>query len=576
MGKKINVEGLGEFEIKGDTPTPEESRAIKATQDAQRAKKDTMPELAPGPAPSRPLMPNPFSREFWSGEKQPPTRLEDAATRVVSSLGFGLPERAAALIQTAQGKGTYGENVDRNVRETEAAGERLGPTGRIVSDVVGGALTGTALSRTPATIVGRLGPRAPLTYKALAGGAEGALYGAAEGAGHTYTGNLDDYVTNALKGGLVGSVTGAAIPLAIGGVQKLITPHPALDPTRAAMVRTLEQEGVNTISAGQRVGDPNLRMTEDAVAKLPFGRSPTVNPVTGEHQMEEATQAAMRHAGITGPRRLSSQVLDDGFNRVGGEIGRIQGQYPVRVDQTALNHAVGIMQDAQALLTQPGEIATATRFVDRLTNAQHLDPDVAGALRTQLNKAIDGAASSPNYQDILINIRNTLDEALERTITAAGNHADVTALNTARQQYANLNVLANARANSGASGARGVLTPTALYNAEKSSLGRVSVMRGRGDMTPLAEATAGVLEGLPESGTAWREGVANPAKAAVGAVLQPAINSRLMQGYLANQRMPNRFAGSDVVAPVAGAAGVVPGLLDDFWQRQGLPAPGGR
>jgi hypothetical protein len=64
-----------------------------------------------------------------------------------------------------------------------------------------------------------------------------------------------------------GALTGGRAPNAAA---RVVTPVPA-NPQRAAQVATLEQEGVNALTAGQRTGNPRLRQIEDATALFPGG-----------------------------------------------------------------------------------------------------------------------------------------------------------------------------------------------------------------------------------------------------------------------------------------------------------------
>ena len=189
---------------------------------------------------------------------------------------------------------------------------------------------------------------------------------------------------------------------------------------------------------------------------------------------------------------------------------------------------------------------------------------MAQATRTQLNRAIRGQ-NGPNgdkdYQGLLLDLKNSLDDALTRTIQATGNSAHVAQLQQLRQQYANLHTLSDSLFSSGARGQLGQLTPGALQGGMARGLGKGAYMRGKGDLTPLASASKAILPQVPDSGTATREGILNPLKWALSLPGQLAVNSRPAQAYWGNQLLP-QGVGTTAAPPVIG------GILAEQEQRR--------
>jgi hypothetical protein len=489
-------------------------------------------------------------------------RTEDVLTRAASSLSFGTAEKAKAAIRSTLGEGAYDELLAKYREETKQAGDRLGPVGAFLADVGGGVLSGSAIAKVglpllgKLTIMGRLPATASLPMKMLAGGAEGSLYGAASGAGHTDTGQIKDYLHNAEIGGLLGGVTGAALPVATAGVQRVITPFPTTDPVRARAMQTLADAGVD-VSAGTKTGSPKLRMAEDILAKQPLG-----GPNLTDEQMAQVTRSVMEKAGITGPRVATPDVVKDGFNTVGGKINSLQKPYAVPVDDTLLNTAAKVESDVLPRVGRDNKGAVQY-YIDKITNAEKLTPDMAQSIRSDLLKDIRGAEGA--HQEALIELKNGLDDALARTMQKAGDDAGVVALNEARNQYAHLHILSDALNRSGAAGMRGELTPSALAAALKSSVGKVGFTKGEGDLNDLARASAGYLQPSKDSGTSTREGYWNPARYALGAGGRLAINNPVMQKLWGNQAAATPVPPSLLQAPVAGAAnaaGANPGPAD--------------
>lgn len=490
---------------------------------------------------------------------------EDVMTRVANSVTFGLAAKAKAGIASALGEGAYDDKLKKYRAENEEAGRRLGWAGELAADMAGGAAAASALGRAGITLAGRLPASAGVLQKVGAGALEGAAYGAAYGAGNTDTGNVGDYVTNAAIGAAVGAPVGAAVPAVTSAVGRVATPfrsEPSAE--RARLVNVLQNEGV-PVTAGQRTGNVRLQYAEDATAKLPFGTSLVRNPAEG--QMEAVTKAAAKRAGISATE-ITDEVLDSGFKNVGGTIGRIQAKYPVSVDDQLLNDAIGI--DAGIPLLLEGRQKTARMFLDKITSAQILDPDVAQTTRTQLNRAIraqKGPQADTEYKAVLLEIKDALDGALDRTIMRNGHGPDINAMREARQQYANLHVLTDALYRSGASGQLGTLTPTALQSAQAASIGKTGYMQGRGDLTDLAKASSALLRKPPDSGTATRTGLFDPLRLAISPFAQLAVNSRAGQAYMGNQVAPQGLP-----VGVTGIGGLL-SPIDEVRRRSGLLSP---
>lgn len=515
-------------------------------------------------------------------------RTEDFLTRLASSAQFGFGEKLSAtgpgrwmaragktdirdLIQGKVEPGTdvgltYDEVLAKRRRNVEEAGERLGTAGTVAADLSGGLLTGSLLARGGLTVAGRVPAGATLGTKVGAGALEGAGYGAAYGAGHTDTGEIADYIKNMATSGGVGLLTGGAFPAAARGVQRAITP---LVPTaqRQAAVDTLREAGVTNITAGQATQSPRLRYLEDIAAKMVGGRNPAGEFPQGTHQMQQATAAAMERAGI--PRAAGQQatpeVLQEAATRIGGGINTINQAHPITIDRRATMDVVDIINDVLPRL-EDGQRGPVRHFLRRFIGGQGntLDPDVAQAMRTQINQHIGGSTGA--QKEAYIAVKDALDSALERTIMNRGNtgrvddyiaaRAQVQQLNELRQQYANLSVVIDGISRSGAAGAEGTLTPSALSGALSSSVGKSGAVLGQGDLNPLARSISSVLRNPPESGTATRNSIRELASI-VGSIgiMRPFIGSRPAQAYWGNQALPGPgVSGQAGAAAAAGAA----------------------
>jgi hypothetical protein len=135
----------------------------------------------------------------------------DFGRAVTNAATFGMGNRAKAYIEYLKGNApSYTEGVDAQAKASEVARERS-PYASIAGDVYGSlAIPGFGAEAAAARLGGGALARAGVY------GGTGALTGAAQGAGSTYTGEAADYGKNALIGGALGSVLGGVGGAAFG------------------------------------------------------------------------------------------------------------------------------------------------------------------------------------------------------------------------------------------------------------------------------------------------------------------------------------------------------------------------
>lgn len=135
---------------------------------------------------------------------------------------FGLADRFAGAMDAATGHApSYSEGVARQVAQTRAVRDEA-PILAGIAEMTGGLGTGLGLIKNGVTLAGRVG--SGLFPRIAAFGTEGGLYGAAAGAGNTYSGNAQDYIDNASSGGKQGLLIGGGLPMlgtAASGIYKV-------------------------------------------------------------------------------------------------------------------------------------------------------------------------------------------------------------------------------------------------------------------------------------------------------------------------------------------------------------------
>jgi hypothetical protein len=185
---------VGKYDIDALPAEDTTTAATSSRGKYERLLHEVEPVVAEGP-PAPP-------RTWWDTAKGVAQTADDAVRAAANAVTFGMADRLAGAMP--------GTSTAEQVRLSEEARKRS-PYASIGGDVAGAvALPGIGGRQLAARYGGGL------LARGAGYGAEGAVLGAAQGAGNTYTGNLEDYVANAKTGGLMGGILGAGIGAAFG------------------------------------------------------------------------------------------------------------------------------------------------------------------------------------------------------------------------------------------------------------------------------------------------------------------------------------------------------------------------
>jgi hypothetical protein len=146
--------------------------------------------------------------------------VDDGMRILVNGATFGIADRIAGGMDALTGQSSYSAGVDAQRARTQAIKD-ANPVLAGVGEAAGGLLTGAGLVKNGITLAGRVGPG--LFPRFLGYGAEGAAYGAASGAGNTYSEQPSDYLSNGIEGAKIGGLIGGAMPVvgsAAGGLYR--------------------------------------------------------------------------------------------------------------------------------------------------------------------------------------------------------------------------------------------------------------------------------------------------------------------------------------------------------------------
>lgn len=515
---------------------------------------------------------------------------EDVGRSVISGLDrgvatiAGLPADAALGIQWLVNHGqalTSGKNFD----QVEAENDRKAVIPRsAVREYGGDAIhAGSGLAHNSETTAGRYAQTAAEFIPSAALGPGSAArnvlaYGvapglASEAAGEAVAGTKLEPIARvaaALAGGMAGGRAG-----------RLITPNPA-SPERQRLVEILRDEGVDSLTAGQRTGSKTLQYAESTLGDAPgAGGGASRMQEQGQRQF---TEAAMRRAGA-GPD-ASPEVMRSNNQRLGRQFEDLASRNSLRADpQIAVDLGQTLCEYDRVLPAAQKEIVgnLATDIVDRFTAGNGV---MAGidyqAARSRLSRmANNSRVNDPDFADALRGLRNALDSGMQRSISPA----DREAWQATRREYGAQKTLEKAASRAGEASAEGQIVPSNLRNAVATGNNRGAYARGEGDFSELARAGSGVMAKLPQSGTGPRVAINTiagllgsgagavagggggaAAGALAGAVAGPAVAGRILmsrpvQAYLSNQlvgRNPTSRAAEISQLLLAGRNALIP------------------
>lgn len=332
---------------------------------------------------------------------------------------------------------------------------------------------------------------------------------------------------------------GGALAGGMVNPSRAITPLPASD-MRNRMVDVLKNEGVTSLTAGQKTGSEPLRYLESASSSAPMGGGGAARIQSeGQHQF---TEAAVKRAGA-GPD-ASPEVLSANNKRLGQQFEDLSARNSVKGDAQLGNDIGQTLREYDKVLPAAQKQIVgnlATDIVDKFTAGGGI---MAGAdyqaARSRLTRMANNARTNdPDFAEALRGMRNSLDSAMERSIPAGSKDAEL--WKQTRSEYGAQKVIEKAASRAGEVTAEGQITPANLRNTAATE-NRGAYARGEGPFSELARAGVSVMSPLPNSGTAQRMnafnilGIVNGLTGgALPAITGHALMSKPIQAYMANQ-----------------------------------------
>jgi hypothetical protein len=334
--------------------------------------------------------------------------LVDKGVRLAANgLTLGMADRFAGGMDALTGQApSYNAGVDAQHARTQAIRDEA-PVLAGIAEAAGGLAGGVGLIKNGVTLAGRAAGAGLLPRIGLFG-LEGGLYGAASGAGNTYTGNAQDYADNAWSGAKTGALIGGALPAvgsAASGIYKV-----------ARALTGNNVEGVN------RAGSAALRAAASAdeagLRNLPNLGPEAMLPDAGPSMLGLAQGAATGNGAGKSALVNSLRERDAGTaQRLGQVVDGALGPAPIPSQVDA-----GIRNNQRALSPVYNEAFREARAVDTRPIAEHIEaliPDSRGPVRAALEQVrsdlnIPGNAAHLEVNPrALLSVRQSIDDALE-------------------------------------------------------------------------------------------------------------------------------------------------------------------
>jgi hypothetical protein len=581
---------------------------LNATQAPQVAKpsgpSDEELLTAAGQPPARPSIPEDMAKSFGSGLVRGSASLVDLPSDVVQggmhmverATGYDIPEwverGSVAFLPGGANRAISGES------SKEALTRELPSVMGYKPKTTPGRYAGTVGEFVPGAVAGPGG----IARNIITGGILPAL--GSEFLGQTFEGSSNKYVEPAAR--LAGAILGGLGANALEGFgRRVISPGGGASPERLAAADTLEKAGVK-VTAGQKTGSPSILAAEgDTAAGQAFAGAAPDSP-----QAQAFTAATMQKLGSNSPV-ASEEAMDAAQKAI---LYRMQNAV-AGVDVMPTYPLMSSLSDAKKGYFSNTNVTVRPPIIeDIIADVQHaartgqpIPASTMAAWRTNLGNHL---YSKDNFvADAAYNVRSALDDAIENSMTAAGQPEKMAAWREARDQYRNYLAAEFALKPNKDRGILGVIAPQDLINAvmKQDRRGVVTGRRGeigdlaksgvlvakplpapRGNQTlrkfaPLAEfasafpAAFGALQGaaflgLGPLGTALTTGAAVGvpiADAARRAIMRQAMKP-MVQKYLGNQLVNPEIPSSAFAPAVRGAATSI-AMPDD---RQGRKSGG--
>lgn len=389
------------------------------------------------------------------------------------------------------------ETASRAQFDRDYSGSTAGGLGRIAGNIavtapIGGGLLGAGVR------AGAAGARA-LGMSAAAGRLAGALLGnAAAGAGSNLATNSrtdESAARSAADGAALGIATGA-----LGAVMRPVAQHLAdtvtggtISRSRAELARLANEKYGIGLTAPQISDSQGMKYLATGAA----------GGMTTPEQLGQFTRAVSRTFGEDSPA-LTPDVIDRAHINLGQRFDDVANRTSIVADPQFHEDIAAIQRDAPQVLT-PEEMAPVSNQIANVLGHIPQSGIIMGSQYQALTRhgtplALAMRSRNPNIAFYAGRVRDALDDAMERSLTATGNTDVLDDLRDARFQYKNLKTIEPLAAKANEDGA---ISPALLQGAVSRTF-KNRARKGAADLGELAQIGQSFLKNQPNSGTPGR------------------------------------------------------------------------
>lgn len=503
------------FAMGGEAPSPEPS-AVPGVQ-TQQSDDDKLlqsflaPQASDGSQPPAGAKPGSKAYADWALERAkagkpipqvsetPPelfggTEPGDRYLAASSAFFNSIPVAGPSILggMNAAKAAMYGVPVEQ-IAQQNAAVQQMNPDAAAFGGGVGSVLPLMAAGVSAPALFGGTGP---VAQQMLVGGASNALLSGADTLARG--GSAQQAGENALIGGAIG----AAIPGAFGAGGKVVN---ALigktSPETAQLAKTaIDQYGI-PITPAQMSESPMIRFAESVVNKMPF----TGGTASIAEQQAAFNKAVASTIGETADK-ITPDVMAAAKDRLGKVFDSVATNTPrIAADPTFDSNMLSVMTDAQQVLTPDEFKPLLNQFDNIMSKFQQGGNAITGEVYQALTRKgapleLLSKSANPNMRAYASQIRNVLDDALERSASP-----DVIAqLRQARSQWKAMKTIEDLVEKS----PTGDISPALLMNAARSSYSDIAY-GGGGTLADLGRIGQKFIKPMQSSGTAERLAVMN-------------------------------------------------------------------
>lgn len=463
---------------------------IRFLDEPQATSKPKIRFLDEEPQPSQPQMGGgeALARGAYSGIWQQPRDVVAAGVAKLGGVPFkeGLAAAREMSLEGRQGQakeqrpgyfggGEIAGNIALTAVPGMAATKAIGAAAPVLANAP---KIGNALSKTAQGI----GASKGLLGVPLAGGIQGGISTLAS------DGDLSGVVPGMVGAGVVGSLAKVANPIGTAGVSAAKKGYGAL----------LEKTGID-LTAAQKTGSKTLELIDSVLASMPFtaGKSRDI----AEGQLRKFTAEAMKKAGLSGDD-FTPAVREAAENQFNKRYSDLINNEIVNIDQPVFDVISEISAKQIDKLPTNVKPIVQSYMRDIVQSGGQMSGEAYQAARSQLGQqAKSMAVSDPFTASVLKSLRNSLDEAADRSLTGPKKGA----WRELNRQYANYKTIQKSVSNSSENSLEGIISPKRLLNTIETG-NKTKGQKGYGDLYGLARAASSLLsDSVPNSGTAQRQ-----------------------------------------------------------------------